>query len=60
MKTKITTLVFLIILTASCKKNSITEKQVNLVGTKTKVTSIEGFKDGKTFINYLGTKMEGC
>lgn len=60
MKTNVISLLLLLILAVSCKKNTITEKQTDGTDSKIKITSIEGYKNGGPFINYLGTKMEGC
>ena len=60
MKTHVLGFTLFLILSAGCKKNIITTTQINNTDTLKKVTSIDAQKNGTAFINYLGTKMEGC
>jgi hypothetical protein len=59
MKTLAFTLALGALLITACNKKECVRNDSPTDQT-TPIKTIDGFKNGKPFINYLGAKMEGC
>jgi len=60
MKTLFILLSLSLLAAVRCADSRKTVPQIETFSSSPAFTSINGFKNGKPFINYLGTKMEGC